>query len=157
MTTKSVSYFSAELIALIDRDFDGSQLKFIGAVGIDQSMVSRHCAGLLIPGSSTIDRLAKTLSVTQALPLVVGYLQDHCPLHLRPQVEIRAKPQSGKVQVKENLKIDLAKFPMHQRTVIQGFINIVTTDSRAAELGNILIKYYDKNKISSSLTDTKFG
>ena len=120
-------------------------------------MVSRHCAGLLIPGSSTIDRLAKTLSVTQALPLVVGYLQDHCPLHLRPQVEIRAKPQSGKVQVKENLKIDLAKFPMHQRTVIQGFINIVTTDSRATELGDILIKYYDKNKFSSSLTDTKFG
>lgn len=144
-------------MALIDRDFDGSQLKFIKAVGIDQSMVSRHCSGLLIPGSSTIDRLAKTLSVTQALPLVVGYLQDHCPLHLRPQVEIRAKPQSGKVQVKENLKIDLAKFPMHQRTVIQGFINIVTTDSRAAELGDILIKFYDKNKFSSSLTDTKFG
>jgi len=60
------------------------------------------------------------------------------------------------VQVKENLKIDLAKFPMHQRTVIQGFINIVTTDSRATELINILIKFYEKNNISSNLTDAKF-
>jgi hypothetical protein len=156
LTKDDVSFFSAELLALIDRDFDGSQLKFIKAVGIDQSMVSRHCAGLLIPGSSTIDRLAKTLSVTQALPLVVAYLQDHCPSHLRSQVVVRAKPQSGQVQVKENLKIDLAKFPMHQRTVIQGFINIVTTDSRATELINILIKFYEKNNISSNLTDAKF-
>jgi len=106
-------------------------------------MVSRHCAGLLIPSSSTINELAKTLSATQAVPLVVAYLQDHCPLHLRSQIQIQAKPQSGKVQVKENLKIDLARFPMHQRTVIQRFINIVTTDSRTTELMDVLIKYYN--------------
>ena len=143
MGHNAVSYFSAELLALINRDFDGSQLKFIRAVGIDQSMVSRQCAGLIIPGRSTVDRLAKMLSETQAIPLVVAYLQDNCPLHLRPQVVIRAKPQSGKVQVKENLKIDLARFPTHQRVVIQGFINIVTTDSRIAELVSVLIKHYN--------------
>ena len=143
MKTKNIIYFSDELLALIDRDFDGSQVKFVRTVGVDQSLVSRHCAGLLIPSSSTINRLAETLSATQALPLVVAYLQDHCPLHLRSQVEIRAKPQSGKVQVKENLKIDLARFPTHQRVVIQGFIDIVTTDSRIAELVSVLIKHYN--------------
>ncbi len=148
MGHNAVSYFSAELLALINRDFDGSQLKFIRAVGIDQSMVSRQCAGLIIPGRSTVDRLAKMLSETQAIPLVVAYLQDNCPLHLRPQVVIRAKPQSGKVPVKENLKIDLARFPTHQRAVIQGFVDIVTTDAKAAELTDILVNFYKRNGLS---------
>jgi hypothetical protein len=117
--------------------------------------VSRQCAGLSLPDRATVDRLAKMLSETQAIPLVVAYLQDHCPSHLRPQVVVRAKPQSGQVQVKENLKIDLAKFPMHQRTVIQGFITIVTTDSRATELIDILIKFYEKNNIFDSKSDAE--
>lgn len=106
-----MSYLSAELSALIDEDFDGSQLKFGRAVGIDQSMVSRQCAGLSMPDRATMHRFAKTLTETQAIPLVVAYLQDHCPLQLRPQVVIRAKPQSGKLPANENLKIDLARFP----------------------------------------------
>ena len=140
-----VSYFSAELSALIDRDFGGSQLKFGRTVGIDQSMVSRQCAGLSMPDRATVDRFEKTLSQTQAIPLVVAYLQDHCPLPLRPQVVIRAKPQSGKVKASENLKIDLARFPTQQRALIQGFVNIVTTDARAAELMGSLIKFCDPN------------
>jgi hypothetical protein len=140
-----VSFFSAQLSTLIDQDFDGSQLKFGRAVGIDQSMVSRQCAGLSLPDRATVDRLAKMLSETQAIPLVVAYLQDHCSLPLRPQLVIRAKPQLGKVKASENLKIDLARFPTHQRALIQGFVNIVTTDARATELMGSLIKFCDSN------------
>ena len=140
-----VSYFSAELSALIDRDFGGSQLKFGRTVGIDQSMVSRQCAGLSMPDRATVDRFEKTLSQTQAIPLVVAYLQDHCPLPLRPQVVIRAKLPSGKAQARENMKIDLARFPTHQSALIQGIVNIVTTDARAAKLMGSLIKLCDPN------------
>ena len=143
-----VSYFSAELSALIDRDFGGSQLKFGRTVGIDQSMVSRQCAGLSMPDRATVDRFEKTLSQTQAIPLVVAYLQDHCPLPLRPQVVIRAKLPSGKAQARENMKIDLARFPTHQSALIQGIVNIVTTDARAAELIDSLIKFCDPNGLS---------
>ena len=134
-----MSFFSAQLATLIDQDFDGSQLKFGRAVGIDQSMVSRQCAGLSLPDRATVDRLAKMLSQTQAIPLMVAYLQDHCPLPLR------AKPHSGKVKASENLKIDLARFPTQQRALIQGFVNIVTTDARAAKLMGCLIKFCDPN------------
>jgi hypothetical protein len=101
-----------------------------------------------MPDRATVDRFEKTLSQTQAIPLVVAYLQDHCPLPLRPQVVIRAKPPSGKAQARENMKIDLARFPTHQSALIQGIVNIVTTDARAAEFFDSLIKFCDTNRLS---------
>ena len=144
-----VSYFSAELSALIDRDFGGSQLKFGRTVGIDQSMVSRQCAGLSMPDRATVDRFEKTLTETQAIPLVVAYLQDHCPLQLRPQVVIRAKPQSGKLPANENLKIDLARFSTHQRSLIRGIVDVVVTDPQATQFLESLLKFCNQEDSSA--------
>jgi len=138
-----VSYFSEEMASLIDRQFEGSQLKFGRAVGIDQSMVSRQCAGLSMPDRATVHRLARALSETQAIPLVVAYLQDLCPLELRPKVAIQAKPQSGKSKSDSGLKIDLARFTTRQRSLIREFMDIVMTDPQATSFLEALLKFRD--------------
>ena len=112
-------------------------------------MVSRQCAGLSMPDRATVDRFEKTLSQTQAIPLVVAYLQDHCPLPLRPQVVIRAKPQSGKLPANENLKIDLARFPTHQRALIRGIVDVVVTDPQATQFLESLLKFCNQEDSSA--------
>lgn len=133
-----------EMVSLIDRQFEGSQLKFGRAVGIDQSMVSRQCAGLSMPDRATVHRLARALSETQAIPLVVAYLQDHCPSELRPKVAIQAKPQLGKSKSEDGLKIDLARFTTRQRALIRELIDIVMTDPRAISFFEALLKFRDQ-------------
>ncbi|MEY2787013.1 MAG: hypothetical protein RLZZ34_156, partial [Verrucomicrobiota bacterium] len=64
-----VSHFSAELAALIQREFEGSQLKFGRVTGIDQSMVSRQCAGVSLPDRATIGRVTRALPESQSIPL----------------------------------------------------------------------------------------
>ena len=129
---------------LIDRQFEGSQLKFGRAVGIDQSMVSRQCAGLSMPDRATVHRLARALSETQAIPLVVAYLQDLCPLELRPKVAIQANPQLGKSKSEGGLTIDLARFTTRQRSLIRELIDIVMTDPRAISFFEALLKFRDQ-------------
>lgn len=136
-----VSHFSAELAALIDRQFEGSQLKFGRAVGIDQSMVSRQCAGLSLPDRATVQRLTQALSDTQSIPLVVAYLRDHCPASLRSRVSIRAKLHPAKMRPGEGLKIDLARFPDAQRTLIRQFVDIVMADPRATAFLSAALKF----------------
>ena len=94
-----------------------------------------------MPDRATVDRFEKTLTETQAIPLVVACLQDHCPLQLRPQVVIRPKPQSGKLPANENLKIDLARFPTHQRALIRGIVDVVVTDPQATQFLESLLKF----------------
>lgn len=136
-----VSHFSAELAALIERQFEGSQLKFGRAVGIDQSMVSRQCAGLSLPDRATVQKLTQALSDTQSIPLVVAYLRDHCPASLRARVSIRAKPHAAKARPGEALKIDLSRFPDTQRTLIRQFVDIVVTDPRATAFLSAALKF----------------
>jgi transcriptional regulator with XRE-family HTH domain len=144
----AVSYFSEELASLIDRQFEGSQLKFGRAVGVDQSMVSRQCAGLSMPDRATVHRLAKALSETQAIPLVVAYLQDHCPLQLRSKVVIQARPQLGKSRSGDSLKIDLARFTTRQRSLIREFMDIVVADPGATSFLEALLKFRDQDESS---------
>jgi transcriptional regulator with XRE-family HTH domain len=132
------------MASLIDRQFEGSQLKFGRAVGIDQSMVSRQCAGLSMPDRATVHRLARALSETQAIPLVVAYLQDLCPLELRPKVVIQTKPHLGKSKSEEGLIIDLARFTTRQRSLIREFMDIVMTDPGATSFLEALLKFRDR-------------
>ena len=139
-----VSHFSAELAALIERQFEGSQLKFGRAVGIDQSMVSRQCAGVSLPDRATVQRFTRALSETQSIPLVVAYLQDHCPSSLRSQISIRAKPLSAKVRTGESLKIDLAGHPTRQRALIRQFVDLLVSDPRATTFLSAVLRYMNQ-------------
>jgi len=136
-----VSHFSAELAALIDRQFEGSQLKFGRAVGIDQSMVSRQCAGVSLPDRATVQKFTQALPDSQSIPLVVAYLQDHCPAPLRSKVSIRARLDAPKPRPGEGLKIDLGRFPPPQRTLIRQFVDIVVTDPRATAFLSAALKF----------------
>ena len=88
-------------------------------------------------------RLARALSETQAIPLVVAYLQDLCPLELRPKVAIQAKPQLGKSKSEGGLTIDLARFNTRQRSLIREFMDIVMTDPQATSFLEALLKFRD--------------
>lgn len=142
-----MSYFSVEMASLIDRQFEGSQLKFGRAVGIDQSMVSRQCAGLSMPDRATVHRLARALSEAQAIPLVVAYLQDLCPLELRLKVAIQAKPHLGMPKSEGGLVIDLARFTTRQRSMIHEFMDIVMTDPGATSFLEALLKFRDRAEL----------
>lgn len=101
-----------------------------------------------MPDRATVDRLAKALSETQAIPLVVAYLRDHCPLELRPKVVIQAKPQLDKSRPGDSLKIDLARFPTRQRSLIREFVDIVIADPRATSFLEALLKFRDQDESS---------
>ncbi|MFM8877875.1 MAG: hypothetical protein ACKOKG_01875, partial [Verrucomicrobiota bacterium] len=139
-----VSHFSAELAALIERQFEGSQLKFGRAVGIDQSMVSRQCAGVSLPDRATVQRFTRALSETQSIPLVVAYLRDHCPESLRSQICIRAKSPAAKARAGESLKIDLAGLPTRQRTLIRQFTDLMVSDPRATAFLSAALRFVNE-------------
>lgn len=129
---KVVSHFSVELAELIKRKYGGSQLKFGRSVGIDQSIISRQCAGVSLPDRTTVRRLAHSLSETQAIPLVVAYLQDLCPATLRTQVAVQALSQTGRSRSAESLQVDLSRFSVRQRTLIRELLELLATDPRSA-------------------------
>lgn len=134
-----MSYFSAELAALIERRFGGSQLKFGRAVGIDQSVVSRQCAGLALPDRVTVQRLTQALSETQSIPLVVAYLQDHCPVSLRPKVAISSRVPLAQQLAVDALQLDLAQYSVRQRWLIQQLTLLVASDPHSmAFLASVL-------------------
>lgn len=126
-----MSYFSAELAALIERRFGGSQLKFGRAVGIDQSVVSRQCAGLALPDRVTVQRLTQALSETQSIPLVVAYLQDHCPVSLRPKVAISSRAPLAQQLAVDALQLDLSQYSVRQRSLIRQLTMWVASDPNA--------------------------
>ena len=141
---KGVSYFSAELTALIEQQFEGSQLKFGRAVGIDQSMVSRQCAGLSLPDRATIHRLSQALTEFQVIPLVVAYLQDHCPISIRNKLSIHpAAPMAASGSV-EKLQIDIGAFSVRQRGIIRELLAMITADPEATAFLAAVLKFSDR-------------
>jgi hypothetical protein len=141
-----VSFFSEGLTSLIDRDFEGGQLKFGRSVGIDQSVVSRQCAGLSMPDRATVHRLARALPETQMTPLVVAYLQDLCPLEFRSKVVIRAKSKLCKSGFDRSLKIDLEMLTERQRSLIREFMRIVVTEPHTVSFLEALLKFRDQDE-----------
>jgi len=141
---KAVSHFSAELTALIEQQFEGSQLKFGRAVGIDQSMVSRQCAGLSLPDRATIHRLSQALTEFQVIPLVVAYLQDHCPISIRNKLSIHpAAPMAASGSV-EKLQIDIGAFSVRQRGIIRELLAMITADPEATAFLAAVLKFSDR-------------
>ena len=140
----AVSHFSAELTALIEQQFEGSQLKFGRAVGIDQSMVSRQCAGLSLPDRATIHRLSQALTEFQVIPLVVAYLQDHCPISIRNKLSIHpAAPMAASGSV-EKLQIDIGAFSVRQRGIIRELLAMITADPEATAFLAAVLKFSDR-------------
>ena len=145
---KGVSYFSAELTALIEQQFEGSQLKFGRAVGIDQSMVSRQCAGLSLPDRATIHRLTQALTEFQVIPLVVAYLQDHCPMSIRDKVSIHSvAPIEASASV-ENLRIDIGSLSLLQRGIVRELLAMITADPEATAFLAAVLKFSDRGSDS---------
>lgn len=141
---KAVSHFSAELTALIEQQFEGSQLKFGRAVGIDQSMVSRQCAGLSLPDRATIHRLTQALTEFQLIPLVVAYLQDHCPMSIRNKLSIHpAAPMEALASV-ENLQIDIGALSVRQRRIVRELLAMITADPEATAFLAAVLKFSDR-------------
>ncbi len=136
-----MSYFSAELAALIERRFGGSQLKFGRAVGIDQSVVSRQCAGLAMPDRATVQRLTQALSETQSIPLVVAYLQDHCPASLRSKVAISPRVPSAQPRAAEALQLDLSQYSVRQRSLIRQLMMLVASDPHSMGFLTSVLKF----------------
>jgi len=104
-------------------------------------MVSRQCAGVSLPDRATVQKFTQALSDTQSIPLVVAYLQDHCPVPLRSKVSIRARMAVPKTRPGEGLKLDLARFPPPQRTLIRQFVDIVVADPRATAFLSAALKF----------------
>ncbi len=144
LLNKGVSYFSAELTALIEDQFEGSQLKFGRAVGIDQSMVSRQCAGLSLPDRATIQRLSHALTEFQLIPLVVAYLQDHCPMSIRSKLLIHPAAPIDALASVENLRIDIGSLSLRQREIIRELLAMITTDPGATAFLEAVLKFSDR-------------
>jgi hypothetical protein len=141
-----VSHFSAELAALIQREFEGSQLKFGRAVGVDQSMVSRQCAGVSLPDRATIGRVTLALPESQSIPLVVAYLLDHCPASLRKRVRVQAGARGEQQGAAEGLRIDLVRLTTRQRDLIRQLADLVVADPRASDLLSALLKFVNGSR-----------
>lgn len=136
-----VSHFSAELAALIQREFEGSQLKFGRVTGIDQSMVSRQCAGVSLPDRATIGRVTRALPESQSIPLVVAYLLDHCPVSLRTRVRVQAGARGAQQRATEGLRIDLGRLTTRQRDLIRQLADLVVADPGASDLLSAFLKF----------------
>ena len=146
-----VSHFSAELAGLIERKYGGSQLNFGRSVGIDQSIVSRQCAGVSLPDRSTVRRLALSLSETQAIPLVVAYLHDLCPAPLKPKLAIRAISNAGLSCSAESLQVDLARFSARQRNLIRELLDLLATDPKASAFLSAVLAFIRRPEGSSGV------
>ncbi len=121
-------------------------MKFGRAVGIDQSVVSRQCAGLALPDRATVQRLTQALSETQSIPLVVAYLQDHCPVSLRPKVGISPRVPSVQQRAAEALQLDLSQYSVRQRSLIRQLAMWVASDPNAMVFLTSVLKFMGRTQ-----------
>lgn len=130
-----MSFFAAELVALIKTRFDGNQQRFSRATGIDPSMVSRQCSGRSLPDSATIRRVVAGMSPADAAGLVAAYLRDVCPPAVRGLVQISAidRPLGDPKSADAQHLLDLSALTVRDQVVAREVVAWLQVDPAAAD------------------------
>ena len=128
-----MSYFSTELVRILDEEFHGHQLRMAKRAGLSQSILSRQCSGICLPDMGTLEKLLDAVSPKARGPLLKSFLLDQCPSSYRSKFKMTTGSTKANVQTTKDCRIDLSELPPAMQRAVFLFIRQAKENPQASD------------------------